>query len=437
MKPAWKITLVSVVMALLYIGYGWIMHWQLCKFEELFEKLETQPLTITKNILTANRDAMTMSRNARELLLTTDKRHRLSLLSEIEVYENDIFNKIELVRERIESKEGRDLVDSAKSFIETEKHIRERLVQLVFAEQFAAATELVRKEGAKVMFDIQDAMDKIASYAETQGMTYHIESVNSLKQARVILYAGGLIVALLSLVIAMVSGRSMLRGFLASKQAISDADQKTIKLSVSLKTPSDHGVNEAFNALIQHIAAKISLAQTAIAQLALPDEELAKDREASKEFEGNVDRMKHSLEQFDEAQTNIQPIFQQIHRLLRQIRGDLILATQALVSRAVLASDASAKEHANAIREVVDQSAQSLAEVMDVFDPLFKHYSAIVELEHEQITIARELSYLIKPIKNHDARLTELEAGLKKLAKLLSEFSITDDEVQTSDQKQT
>jgi methyl-accepting chemotaxis protein len=273
MRAIWKLALFMLLLISFYIGFGIVINWQLSHIASLVQILHDHSLTVARASLSASRDTIAISRNAKDMVLGHDKEHLRNRLTEIEFYEKNITRNMDLVLEKIQGEEGRQLTLEAIELLEVQRGLRKRMTDAIFAGQFKKADDLARLEGIPLMEKIEAVMSKITNYAQANSMKHRVESINALRHSKIILFSAGLIIILLSLFFSLLIGGWLIRAFARSKNAVLKAAQIPIDLTMTLKPNILGGINVAINTLFTNLHSQMSMLAVDAARL---EGELAK-----------------------------------------------------------------------------------------------------------------------------------------------------------------
>lgn len=434
MRHALKMAIVVSILSVFYLGFGAIMNNEITHIAGLVEMLEKHPLAVTRAILTANRDSIAISRNAKDMILVTDPEHRRARLTEIELYERDIRENMKLVLDRITGQEGKDLATSAIKLLSEQEALRVQLTDAIFNNNDKLAASLAKTEGTALMKKIEDNMEKIIHYAETQSMEYQVESMSDLRRSKVILFSAGLIIAILSLVFTLAVEVPLLSSLNLTRNQLKTATDSS-SLATQFKTPSPTNLNETLNGYVAKLKNDVNDINThyQILDKELTDLKLTEDN-LPVTFDQIIAKLEPILDRlgaFSQQHQHNQHGFHTISNALAQIRGDFTVISQMMASEDLLIDqflldDISDKTRAKlqklkgnntSLEGSIKASDQAIKIITELFETLMTRF-----IELKAAAIANKDVFL--EIKNLRKQFTVCEqklAHLKEISNTLEE----------------
>lgn len=230
-----------------YSIFALIIHWQLSHFVELVENLHTHPMRVNEAALTASRDIFVISRNLRDMLLTKDTEILRNLLSQIQQYEVNIEQNMNLALSRMDSVGGQALVLKALQELRTQKPLRQEVTEAIFAGDLAKAQKITREQGLPLVQRLENNFVKIADFTESESMRYHIHSINDFDRAKVLLLTSGIIILLLSLTFAIFAWYSLKNAIEKIKRVVTTAEGPPIHVDLNFAEPSPANIAVTLN----------------------------------------------------------------------------------------------------------------------------------------------------------------------------------------------
>lgn len=438
MKPVWKMTIYIALLILFFAVYGGIMDSQLSHIARLVQILHDHPMEVTKDSLTASRDLVAISRDLKDMILVTDPVHQRTLLTEIEFLDRNIAQNMQMASNRILGDEGQALVATANGLIKEEKVFRAKIIKALASGNVKAAAHISHYEGTALMRKIDEVMAKIANYAESRSMAYHVESILTLKRSKIILLSAGFIIVILSVLFVVLVARISLRSLNRPKEALlTSMKQPIIDLTLKLATPSVSGMSQALNDFIMRLHKAMCDIANHCSRLALA---VYQSHAEKNQLSHAIDQIMAKLEPLIEktsTMTENEQHSERNHRILAemllQIGGDLnliaqIAASQALIIDQLKLEKADLPEHASkllgkltdqgrSLKEHVEDSSQSIKSLSGILASFATHLTELASLSKEQAKLAtdiREFGDLSKAYELQFAQIRDISQQLQK-----------------------
>ncbi len=428
---------------LFYTGFGFIVYWQLSGFAELVEAIHAHPLKVTKGTLTAARNVVRVSRNVKDMLLVNEPAHSRQRLLEIEQDERDTEKNINLVLERIENEEGKVLVRKGIELINEQKKLRERITTEIFSGNHKKGEELAHGEGIALMKELEEAMAKIANYAESRSMAYHIKSVTDLQRAKVVLTCAGLLVLMFSVTFAVVAWRALRKSLQKTRVTLRTAMKEPIDLGVVFDTPSPGDVAEALNAFFRQIYGMVSNLQGQHAQLSHKLSNLSRNSHelpahfahVSAKLNAILDKVISLLN----VHNNGQKIYELPFDLLKQIKGDLSLFAQIAATKDLLieklktsankqeTSDIieSLRIHSKSMGDNIERTMGSVDGVIELLKSLLERLNELHDTTSSNQDVAKDLQLLKESVVLNDELAQEVQQIVLEMDAILKNFKMS------------
>jgi hypothetical protein len=443
MSPIWKMIIVTILMIVFYTSFGIIMNLEHAHFAQLVENFQEHPMAITKAILTARGDSIAISRDVKDIVLVKNSEHRRILLTEIEFHEKAIDQNMGIVHERITGERGKELIEKAIKLVEEQKDYLKRVVKAVLSGNNELTAHLADTEGSELMKKIEEAMTKVANYAETESMEYQVDSINALKRAKVLLYSAGLIIAILSIVFALVIGNSLVKVLKNTKDFVRRASSVPIDLTARLKTPSPTGNSEALNDFFESIGARIKILFNKSSELKQVRSSLEQHRfantieELSQKFENVVKNIASLTLKWETGEHGFKPLLDLIHR----INSDLILMAQITTSQEMIIERLKVEKkinndevnqlldtlqtHTASLRRSAERGSLSIEKFTAMLLSRLDSFSQLQAISGDQASLSFEIKYLVNRLKENDIKLQHMSEIQQDIDTALSSFKLT------------
>lgn len=442
-----KIVAVAIILLGVYLGFGAIMNWQIEHMGQLVHKIQEIPLAVTRSILTASRDSIAISRNAKDLLLSTDSDHRRARLAEIDAYELNIKKNMERVYERVDTDEARELTKDAMKLLEQQVALRERLVEKVLSGKHEDAALLAQNEGTLLMKKIEEAMRKIVHYAESQSIAYQIESNDQMRKSRVVLFSAGIMVVLLSLIFALAVEAPLLHSLRKTSEKIHASTESPIDLTAKFPVPTTAKINHELNAFYEKVARHINAIKEQSAFLSQELSRVSKAEHIQPVFFDNLAaKLQPLLERigiFSAQSEHSNHNFHVMINLLTEVQGDFLLMSQMMSGEELLIDDIlltskslndkeksrleTLKVYKKSLRNHIDRSNKTI-------DAVNKLLSKFMDATNNLVAVAphdlpSDIERLKQEFARTDQRLAELRTAANALLESFREFKLVENEV--------
>jgi hypothetical protein len=443
MKPVWKMTIFILLLIIFFVAYGGIMDSQLTHIANLVQVLHDHPMEVTKDTLTASRDLVTISRDIKDMILVADPAHRSMRLTEIDFLDKSIKANMHLVADRVAGDEGMALVKTAEDLIKEESVLRRKIIGHILDCETDKAAHLARYDGTALMKKIEEAMGKITNYAVALSMSYHVESITTLKRSKIILFSSGFIIVIVSVLFTVLVGLSARRSLNRPKDAlVKSLELPIIDLTMRIKPPSISGMSRALNEFTRRLHETMSGIANLSSQLALA----AGSQNDKNQLSQSIDKINSKVEPLIEKAsllTEKQHYSERSQRILlemlNQISGDLTLLAQSVASQTLIIDElelqkadpenmkkmlGKLKDHGRNLTAHVEQSARSVRGLSELLVSLANHISKLILLSKEQANVAIDIHDFFELSKAYDFQFAQIRDISLRLQKSLETIKL-------------
>jgi hypothetical protein len=417
MRTSWKLPILLTLLMMIYAGFGYIMEWQLSHFAHLVKDLHERPMAVTRAALTASRDIIAISRNSKDMVLVSDQQRRRNRLIEIEQYEASIKSNIQLVFDRIEGEEGKELAKTAMKQVDDQRDLRLRLTKALALGNIQEANRLTEVEGTALMKKIEQTMGNIVDYSDTRGMQYHAESIDDLRNAKIILFSAGLIMVIFSVLFVLFMSGLVFRSLAKTKKSLVLATDGILDLSLRLPTPSVGDINQVVNDLVAESGRRFFDIKTKVSRI---DQELLASYHVSDQLNTSLDSVALLIEP-STKELNTIAHKELVHTASLKILGDLLGQIKAELA---LLAQLSSKDQQGSMRENLIHCIQSLENMRDLFVAVEHHNKVVIAIAHKQIEVFTRLDEFKKMIAALKEGQDVVRDGISSLHKTLQSIKV-------------
>jgi len=265
-----KLTLGFSLLVLLIIVGGVFALSKIDVLSQMTVKMYNHPLAVTRASLEANLAIVRMHRSMKDVALAQDDAAIRSAIAKVNDYEKEGNKHFAIVEERILGKEGKQLIAETINVFHDWKPIRDEVIQLMRNKERLAAAEITKGKGAKHVALLDRKMSELVDYAAVKGEGFFNKSQSVASTTHLLVIAEIIVIALISIGVAIVLLRSISGPIERLRNTIIDIDSTSdLTRRISVDSEDEIGSTaKAFNAMLDKFQSVINHLHNASGQLA-------------------------------------------------------------------------------------------------------------------------------------------------------------------------
>ncbi|NOY69900.1 MAG: response regulator [Deltaproteobacteria bacterium] len=221
---------------------------------KLTSTLYEHPLKVSNAALEAQAGVLRIHMGMKDVVVSSTDLELHTAIQAVKVAENDVYERLGIVKRLILGKEGKTLAQEATAIFDGWKPIKEEEVALVLKGDKDAAGRIARGKGADYVSNLNRKMKELASYAQSKADDFMKEAENKQQQILIntVLIIG--MVALLSLLITWLITKSILSSVSGLKNTMAEITKTGALVKSGLSGNNEIAqMAQDFNSLIDRL----------------------------------------------------------------------------------------------------------------------------------------------------------------------------------------
>lgn len=197
------------------------------------QKMYTHPFSVSNAIASIQTSIITMHRNMKDVVLTSDSLELILIIEDIQKEEEKVYKNFELIHKRYLGK--KEDIDSSYEAFKNWKIIRQEVISLVYKNELQKAVSITKGKGATHIENLYIQIDVLKSFAFNKANEYYKLSLENTPLNQIIL--AYFFTFLIGTIIVLYVTKSLLKNNKVNKKQLYLIDQNILiaKLDINKK----------------------------------------------------------------------------------------------------------------------------------------------------------------------------------------------------------
>lgn len=249
------------LLIIIFAMYGVFSIVEIQKLSRLTRTIYEHPLVVSNAALQANASITKMHRNMKDIVLFVSVSRIENSIAKVDKQEDLVYQNLNLVRNKILGREGKDLEDETRILFSNWRPIRQEVIALVKAGNTKDAAEITIGKGADHVAALEEKMLALTNYARTKASSFMEASQKTSLKLNILSIGFFCLAISLTFVIAILTlnkTKVAEKEIQESRQLLMNAiDYASIGMVMVEPNGKFHRVNESFCTMIGYLEAEL------------------------------------------------------------------------------------------------------------------------------------------------------------------------------------
>ncbi len=207
---------------LLFVAFAAFSTVEIRRLNRFTSTLYTHPLTVSNRALQAGRGVLRMHRTMKDVTTAESNVELEAAVGTVQQEEGSVYAHLDVIRNRILGEDGKKLEREARAAFTNWRPIRNEVIALARSGKWDAANRITKGKGADYVALLEKRMFELNAHARSKADAF-MENADRVKQdniRRIMFFMGT--VSLVSILIAVFTGRGILRSVFSLKKTMGD-----------------------------------------------------------------------------------------------------------------------------------------------------------------------------------------------------------------------